>query len=364
MIKKIIVFLLKWVNIPLVVITLLAYLTPYISPNDFWGLSLLGLGFPILLAGNALFFILFAMIRHKMALLSLFCVLLGWGYVTNFISYNTIDINHSDKHISVMSYNIRRFNFRSINYDYIEQRISSQKKGFQVINQYQPSIVCGQEFYNFNQKINKSSKHKAIYEHLLNMVRTTYPYFEIKGSKTILSKFPIINKGEFKNQTYVYCLWVDIQLDNKTNIRVYNVHLSSNQISPVTEKLEITEETIKDKSTTDAIKQVVRMYRDKVKIRANEAEEIVEHIKGSPYPVIVAGDFNDPILSYANHQFLSVLKDAFQEKGNGIGTTYRGNIPFLRLDRVYVSPSLKVLDFKTIDHDYSDHNPIFTTLKY
>lgn len=358
MIKKIALFLLKWINIPLAIVTVMAYLIPYISPNTFWGLSLLGLGYPFLLLANILCVIAFGLLRSKMVLLPLFCILIGWGYMTNFLTLNGTS-STTESTLKVMSYNVRRFDFSNIKAKNTTERKASIDKALSIINKHQPNVLCGQEFFQFDK-----NKH-PVYTHLLESVKQKYPYFEVVGSRAILSKYPIINKGFFKNDVpYTFCIWVDIQINNETIFRIYNAHLTSNKISPMTESLELNEETIKDKKTVTSIKQILRNYRNTVKIRGAEAEEIVEHIKGSPYPVMVCGDMNDPILSYAHHQFLSVLDDAFQMKGNGVGTTYRGNLPFLRLDRIYVDPKLEIQDFETLDYDYSDHNPIITTIKY
>ena len=56
--------------------------------------------------------------------------------------------------------------------------------------------------------------------------------------------------------------------------------------------------------------------------------------------------------------------DAFLEKGSGFGSTYR--FPFfpLRIDYIFTSKNIKVLDFKTYDIDLSDHKPILAKLQW
>jgi endonuclease/exonuclease/phosphatase family metal-dependent hydrolase len=72
-------------------------------------------------------------------------------------------------------------------------------------------------------------------------------------------------------------------------------------------------------------------------MRARQAEILREHIAASPHPVIVCGDFNDTPLSYSYRLMSKGLKDSFMEKGWGLGTTYAGALPALRIDYILCS---------------------------
>jgi endonuclease/exonuclease/phosphatase family metal-dependent hydrolase len=79
----------------------------------------------------------------------------------------------------------------------------------------------------------------------------------------------------------------------------------------------------------------------------------------------VCGDFNDTPNSYTYHQIAKNLNDAFQEAGSGIGTTYIGAIPFLRIDYILYSPEFFTpLFFRIIPKKLSDHFPISSALRY
>ena len=92
--------------------------------------------------------------------------------------------------------------------------------------------------------------------------------------------------------------------------------------------------------------------------RAAQAKLVKSHSETSPYPTILCGDLNDTPISYTYAHLSSGLKDAFYERGTGIGTTYSGKIPFLRIDYIFSSPVVKALTFQVIKEDYSDHYPI------
>ena len=80
--------------------------------------------------------------------------------------------------------------------------------------------------------------------------------------------------------------------------------------------------------------------------------------------VILCGDLNDTPVSYCYRQFNSLLDDAFIASGNGIGTTYIGEIPSNRIDYIFYSPALGSANFTTHEVDYSDHKPISCEVGY
>jgi hypothetical protein len=52
------------------------------------------------------------------------------------------------------------------------------------------------------------------------------------------------------------------------------------------------------------------------------------------------------------------MKDAYVERGNGIGTTYLFDSYPMRIDYVFASDGMDVLKFETIKKTFSDHYPI------
>jgi endonuclease/exonuclease/phosphatase (EEP) superfamily protein YafD len=93
-------------------------------------------------------------------------------------------------------------------------------------------------------------------------------------------------------------------------------------------------------------------------IRAKQSEKIQEEISKSPYPIIVAGDFNDTPVSYSYRKISKGLKDAFVTSGKGMGPTYREFIFPLRIDYLLHHPSISSSGFTTHDVRFSDHRPI------
>jgi endonuclease/exonuclease/phosphatase family metal-dependent hydrolase len=85
---------------------------------------------------------------------------------------------------------------------------------------------------------------------------------------------------------------------------------------------------------------------------------VKEKVNLSPYPVIVAGDFNDTPVSYSYRKIRKGLNDSFVSSGYGAGFTYRGKYPPNRIDYILYDNSLDCKVFNIFRIRYSDHYPI------
>ncbi|MBK6641784.1 MAG: hypothetical protein IPG39_11360 [Bacteroidetes bacterium] len=89
-----------------------------------------------------------------------------------------------------------------------------------------------------------------------------------------------------------------------------------------------------DEETVARTRNILKRLKKAFIKRAAQADMISKHIGTSPYPVIVCGDFNDTSLSYTYKTISAGLLDAFRESGSGMGSTYTGPIPGLRIDYI------------------------------
>jgi len=106
----------------------------------------------------------------------------------------------------------------------------------------------------------------------------------------------------------------------------------------------------------DNVKSTVQSH---AKITKTEVVQVVkDYLNRSPYPVIVAGDFNDTPVSYAYRKIRKGLSDSFVSSGYGAGFTYRGNYPPNRIDYILYDNKLTSVNFEIIKVKYSDHYPI------
>ena len=109
---------------------------------------------------------------------------------------------------------------------------------------------------------------------------------------------------------------------------------------------------------------VIKNISDTFIQQEHQVNELKKSIKNSPYKVIVTGDLNNTAFSYVYKELSKTLNDAFKAKGNGLGITYNYNFIPLRIDFVFTQELFKINSFKTFKLNLSDHEPIYTELKF
>ena len=331
-------------NIVITVLTVVAYVLPFLAPKMFPLLSVLTLILPLFLILNALFFIYWLLQLKRQVILSGFILLVGITFINKFYKFSSSDIEATEKDFTVMSYNVRLFNL----FDWIDNNdVGNTILSF--INEQNPDILCIQE-YSENAKVDlRVYKYKAIF----------MEGRKIKTGQAIFSKFPIFNHGNFKipaaGNNIIYA---DIKR-GKDTIRVYNIHLQSIKISPdVNEISEHLDSINKNKS-----QQVFNRIRDAFKKQEQQADILVNHKNGCKYPVIICGDMNNSPFSYVYRNIKSDLNDCFEQAGNGFGQTYKFKYYPARIDYIFADKKMKVKSFQNFPQfKNSDHYPILTRL--
>tara|TARA_B100000683_G_scaffold269400_1_gene306375 strand:+ start:4790 stop:5800 length:1011 start_codon:yes stop_codon:yes gene_type:complete len=322
----------------------LSYLAPHISPSTFlWPIAFLGLLYPILLLTNLVFTLYWFVSFKRYFWSNFFIILIGWGQFSTLINIESKKTNTEDS-FTVMSYNVRLFNvYKWINNKNVKNEIVDY------INTVKPNILCLQEFYAPNELPN---------------IQLPYQHIGLQSQKkqwrmATYSSFPIINKGtvsikgERKNNI---CIYSDL-VTEKDTIRLYNIHLASNWFRPSDYSF-IQNPTLETEELKKNVLSIGKRLKNSFVKRAEQVEAIKTHINKSPYPVILCGDFNDTPSSYAYNQLSKGLKDAFVEKGRGLGRSYNGKFPSLRIDYILCSPELNINSFDTRDVKLSDHYPV------
>lgn len=126
---------------------------------------------------------------------------------------------------------------------------------------------------------------------------------------------------------------------------------------------------LKDNLDTENIKGTTLHLSRKLgaayRIRGPQADNVSKHIASSPYPVLVVGDFNDLPSSYAYTKIRGNMKDAFVERGFGLGWTFSESILKFRIDHIFYDDAIELIDFK-LDNKvrYSDHYPLYCKINY
>lgn len=336
---------------------LISLLSPLISPHSFWFPAFAGLGFPYIYFCFLVFFVFILYRKYKKHLLIFLPLLLYGGYIAcGFYHPGFFNSKAPESGtVKILSYNVRLFDL----YNWKSNHIN-RNQIFKFLEKENADILCFQEYYY--QKDGKFPTTDTLVKFLsAKNVHAVYPSVN-KGKYffgiATFSKFPIVNKGEinFKGTSNL-CIFTDILLFGDT-VRIYNNHLESVRLGSedyqFIDKLDFNVDSTEVKDTKNIMRRLKRSY---VK-RSEQVDIISAHIAACPYPVIVCGDFNDTPVSYAYHNMSSGLKDAYCEAGKGIGSTYNGKLPLLRIDFIFHSPSFKAYDFRIPEIDLSDHFPV------
>lgn len=272
-----------------------------------------------------------------------------------------------------MSWNVAQFDVMKY-----KQKPETYREMMNLVNEYKPDIACFQEMVggdtlaDLNTPYYRKYSFYSIFEfsHKLSMPDYFYTYNYKENflnqqhfGVIIFSRFPIIHKQTVSqyphdyNSTFQY---VDIVKGTDT-FRVFNLHLQSLRFTAT--NLEYIENpSIKTEMDLEKSKNLLSKFKKGFLKRQLQADTVRACIEKSPYPVIVCGDFNDVPNSYPYETIGKGLQDAFVKKGIGIGRTFSGIAPTLRIDHIFVDKRFSVDQFIRIPKKLSDHFPIIADI--
>lgn len=336
--------------------------TIFVSPVKIHVFTFIGFLFPALWILNFLILILHVFRRSYRFLIPLIALALTWNQWNNVFQLKGESAPDNLKvPVKVMTYNSRMFDF----YKWSEDP-NTPEAIFNFIQNENPDVLCIQEYFTSERREDFYPNRVRARFRALGYRHLEYRYDNGRGAGygiATFSKFPIENRGSLPfGESKNIGIFTDININGKI-IRVFNNHLESigfkehdfNVIDSL--RFEINEQQ------RQGIKQIAEKMTRAFRQRSNQAEIISRHIKNSPYPVIVCGDFNDTPISYVYQKMKGNLKDAFRESGQGMGGTYNGRLPSLRIDYIFHDPAFNSYNFKRHKIEYSDHFPISTIIE-
>ncbi len=348
-------------NIGVVFWMLMGLLCLQVPPYKFWPAGFLAFSLPGAMVLNFLFLLYWLFRRSWAVALPLAALALSWNYHARLfpINFGEEPVAKGANTLQVLSYNVHMFNA----YGVLDgTSIEGSKEMIDWVATHPADVYCLQEFY---------TKRNSSVFNTVSKIGTRYNkrrYFSVarvdreKGNFgiAIFSKYPIIDKGmiSFSEVSSANrAVWADLNVKGDT-VRIYAVHLQSMSIKA--EDIENTYTSIGDQSNFEKEgKNLARRLRKGFVARGHQVEKLLQHIRESPYDVIVTGDFNDIPFSYTYNEMAKELNNSFVVAGNGVGSTYNGPLPFLRIDNQFYSKGLRAYEFRT-HHEmgFSDHFPI------
>lgn len=343
-----------------------SYLSVFVHPETIRLLPLFGLAYLIIISIHIILIAFWIFIKPRRWLWIMLGVLLLGGK----LHFRSISIGWDDENekktteLKILSYNVRLFDV----YNPAPNLALENKKAiFEYLKEQNADIYCFQEFYHQD-----GSAEYATKKILPEVLNTPYHHERLSVKNydkqsfgvAIFSKYEIVSQGEVSfdevERTFNYCVYVDLVV-KKDTLRVYNVHLQSIHF----QKDDYALFNEKNPQSSDENSQAFKLLSKVLgayPVRAQQAKQLTAHMKESPYPIIVCGDFNDAPMSYTYNQFHRFLTDAFLNTSFGIGRTYAGKVPAGRIDYIFHDQSMGSRNFVIQKEVLSDHYAISCTL--
>lgn len=341
---------------------LLSYLSVFVHPVTIRFLPLFGLGYLIIVAIHILLFVMWIFVKSRIWLLLMLGILVLGGN----LHFRSFSIGWDDENTlksteyKVLSYNVRLFDVYNQS---PKKALENKETIFNFLETSNADIYCFQEFYHqdgseeYDTKTILSNRLKTPYNHARLSVSD---YRKQSFGVAIFSKHEIVSQGEVSfdevEKTFNYCIYVDV-VAKKDTVRIYNVHLQSIHFQKDDYALFNEDNSQAANDNSQAVKLVNKVL-DAYPVRAEQARKLTEHMKSSPFPIIVCGDFNDAPMSYTYNQFHRFLDDAFLNTSFGIGRTYAGKVPAGRIDYIFHDQSMGSSNFVIQKEKLSDHYAI------
>ena len=342
-------------------LTLPVYASVWIPPAYFWPAGFVTLLIPAFLGLNSALFIFCLLRRSRRILIPLAVLLLGLRFIMASISihpYGT-KIPAANAGLKVISYNLQVLHG---GHKQTADQVIAATRILKWLDTCGADVLCLQEYYDKPESRTFNSGER------LKAGGYKFRYFskswEVanKGlvGMAIYSRYPLKNcstleKGIRGNNQL---LKADVQSPQGW-VRVYNIHLAS---------LRIKEHEIENNNTQAEVKRNFLSVFAKIKrgflLRGLQTNKLEESIADSPYPVIVCGDLNE--LPYGNTYFRlrNRLNNAFEKAGSGFGFTFKGKIPFLRIDNQFADKAFSITSFRVCKEAvWSDHYPVSASYK-
>jgi endonuclease/exonuclease/phosphatase family metal-dependent hydrolase len=334
----------------------------FFTPASFiWVNGFLGLIAPYLIIIEILLCIFWLIAKPIMSLLPLATMVVGWQVVGSVFAWHPgtpFAQKKKENILRVLSWNVQGFNGIT---NASNLKLRSEDMAYS-IQKWNPDIICLQE-YNTNERPDDIANHA-------NYFSKKYPYnffskdFQIAqndyfSGSIIYSKYKILSaeRISFLNGSLISA----VLLKGDDTIQIYTTHLASFRFKQ-NDFAAMDQSSVASSISLNGKKGVFRKMRAAFMQRAVEAALIKEHLAKTNYPAIITGDFNDVPGSYTYKTIKGNWQDAFLEKGFGVGATYLGLSPTLRIDYILANSPWEVKGWESIDENLSDHHMIMADL--
>ncbi len=352
-IGRVVVFLLAVLAFLGLIAMALSVLSSYVNPINFAWLTYFGLAFWAILIYNVIVFTLLLLLWSRKVWIAIFALLIAIPGI--YKSFSTGKAQPGGE-LRVMSYNVLNFKDQ---YDTDKSTAEVAAGIAKMVKENNPDVLCIQEFTAFMPKTSRNACIAGFGE----MTGLPYQYYHTKanfGGNVIFSRYPlkpVEGDSPFAKENE-YGAVAKVDAGSRGSFYVMSCHLTSFQLT--NKEITVFSDSNNSKEQVEEYgKSIISKLKNAYEKRSYEVSKMLADVPYDGTPILLCGDFNDTPMSFTYHQIKKAgFEDGFVETGRGIGHTYAGKLPLLRIDYVWGNDQVQPTSFKRLRFKGSDHYPI------
>ncbi|MCI1778630.1 MAG: endonuclease/exonuclease/phosphatase family protein [Bacteroidales bacterium] len=314
-----------------------------LPPSESMFFQYSGLFFPLIILLNAIILLYWAVRRKWVFIIPLLAIPLCSNFINSTFQFGdkaAVNGNMSGKdpeELTICTYNVGRFGGNDSKYNIKDIGRYLKEQGI--------DIVCFQEYtepYGFGR--DSIIKYMPSFGyHCISELQ------DGRDGLAIFSRYPIryYKYEQYHDSDYGF-MYADIDTGYEI-VRIFNNHFQTTGLSKAERK--------------DSYYSAADYMSYNFRMREDQADTLDKKASGSPYPLIICGDFNSTPLSYACGKFSGKYTDAFRECGRGFAYTYRYYHKLLRIDYIFYNKDMTGIRYYSEERPWSDHNPVICRME-
>jgi endonuclease/exonuclease/phosphatase family metal-dependent hydrolase len=331
-------------------LTLLFYYSCTIRPEKFWLAGFTGYLVPLFILFQLIFLAYWLWKKPLVALIPGITLFLGMRFMQAGFGLHYL-ITEKCSEFKVLSLNARTFGGMDKKSAVKKEDV---RKTIDALIASEADILCIQEMHDYPGikpfNIVKTLK-KAGYPHFFYSVAGKH--WGSSVGMAIFSKHPLLAKKVIlkKEGSNNQIIMARIKLKDR-RISVFNMHLQSvalkeNELTEQENRLNWLERSF----------SIGKKLKKGFQLRAGQIDELLSGAASEGDYIVICGDMNDTPYSNAYLRLRDQYRNSFEDKGKGFGITFKGPVPFLRIDHQFYGKGLSVTRYETKrEFPASDHH--------